>query len=248
MGRIRGRWGAAAVETASAAIERAAGDDIPDAYATGLPELDALTTVGGLPLGRISLCLGSAGSGKMLVAYRLLAAASQASVAVLLLDLRGHADPWLMSRLGVRLDRLLVLKGELQSALEGALALARAGVGAVVVDLPPGAGSAAIWDPYAAALAAACARESVPLLLLGEVAGPPLRYAASLVLRLQRREWVLRHGDVEGVRVLASVEKNKLGAPGASVEMVLRYPRGTFMAPVPRVGPGEAPALRVLSA
>jgi hypothetical protein len=216
VGRIQTRFGAASLHPAGARVE--VDGDVVEACPTGIAEIDDLTGVGGIPMGRLSLCLGTAGTGKMLVGYRFLAQASQMGAAVAMLDLRGHADPWLLARLGARLDRTL--------------GLVRAGVGALLADLGPGAGGSRLWDPFATALSAACAKAAIPMLLLGEVAGEPLRYAASLVLRLQRQEWLLRNGDIEGVRLTAAVEKNKLGMPGRGAELCLAYPRGTFISPM----------------
>jgi hypothetical protein len=236
VGQIQTRFGATSLQPAGTRVEVAG--EVVESCPTGVAEIDDLTGVGGIPMGRLSLCLGAAGTGKMLVGYRFLAQASQLGAAVAMLDLRGHADPWLMARLGGRLDRTLVLRpagsteAELKTALESALGLVRAGVGAMLADLGPGAGQSRLWDPFAAALSAACAKAAIPLLLLGEAAGEPLRYAASLVLRFQRREWLLRHGDIDGVRLTAAVEKNKLGMPGRGAELCLAYPRGTFIAPI----------------
>jgi len=261
VGRIQTRFGTASLRPAGTRVEIAG--EVVEACPTGIAEIDELTGVGGIPMGRLSLCLGAAGTGKMLVGYRFLAQASQLGAAVAMLDLRGHADPWLMARLGARLDRTLVLQppgsteAELKTALESTLGLVRAGVGALLADLGPGAGQSRLWDPFAAALSAACAKAAIPLLLLGEVAGEPLRYAASLVLRLQRQEWLLRHGDIDGVRLAVAVEKNKLGMPGRGAELCLAYPRGTFISPLPlgevigEVGtgaPDTPPRLRVVRA
>jgi recombination protein RecA len=258
VGQIQTRFGAAALRQAAARVDSSG--EVVEACPTGVVEIDELTGVGGIPAGRISLCLGMAGSGKMLIGYRFLAEASRSGVAVAMLDLHGHADPWLMAQLGVRLDRTLVLRprgaveAELKIALESALGLVRAGVGALLVDLPAGAGQSRLWDPFAATLSAACAKAAIPLLLLGEVFGEPLRYAASLVLRLQRQEWLLRHGDIDGVRLTVGVEKNKLAMPGRDAEVSLPYPRGTFISPLPPGGLApEAddiapPRLRVLPA
>lgn len=256
MGRIQTRFGAAALQNAATVVAlqadvaptpRVAGDSSVAASPTGIAEIDDLTAVGGLPRGRISLCLGGAGAGSMMVGYHFLAQASQENAAVLLLDLRGHADPWLMSKLGARLDRVLVLRPgrvadgeELKASLEATLALLRSGVGCVLADMPAAYAQSGLWDPFAASLSVACSRAAAPLLLLAESASLPLRYAASVVLRLRHQEWLLRHGDIDGVRLSASVEKNKVGMPGGSAEFVLRYPRGTFLPP-PAPGGAEAP-------
>jgi hypothetical protein len=185
----------------------------------------------------------------MLVGSHFLAQASQDCAAVLMLDMRGHADPWLTARLGARLDRLLVLRpgsgdgDELKTSLEAALSLLRAGVGAVLADLPEEAAGSRLWDPFAASLAAACSRADASLLMLAESVAMPLRYAASVVMRLRHEEWLLRHGDIDGVRLSATLEKNKVGMPGGVAELTLRYPRGTFLPPAPAVVPAEMAAL-----
>ncbi|MDP9325948.1 MAG: DNA recombination/repair protein RecA [Candidatus Dormibacteraeota bacterium] len=254
MGQIQTRFGTAALQNAAAVVAlqsdiaptpRPADASSAAGCPTGIAEIDDLTSVGGLPRGRLSLCLGSPGAGKMMVGYQFLAQASQEYAAVLVLDMRGHLDPWLMARMGARLDRVLVLRpdrgvgaegagadDELKTSLEATLALLRAGVGCVLADMPAALATSGLWDPFAASLSAACSRAGAPLLLLAEdVAAMPLRYAASVVLRLHHQEWLLRHGDIDGVRLSVAVEKNKVGMPGGAAEFVLRYPRGTFMPP-----------------
>jgi hypothetical protein len=237
VGLIQARFGSAALQRASRpAVREVEPGVLPDAVPTGVTEVDALVGVGGFPTGRLSLCLGGCGSGKTLLAYRFLAAVSELSAAVLWLDLGRQADPWLMGRLGTRLDRLLLLRPpagdlDIRVPLEAALSLVRAGVGGVIVDLPARAGRSQAWDPMAANLTSACARASIPFLALGEVMGDPLRYAASVVLRLERRGWEERHGDITGVRLGVTVEKNKVGLPGRSAEVILGFPLGGFLAP-----------------
>jgi RecA/RadA recombinase len=236
VGRIQARWGTGSLESATTRIQRDATEQAPLAYATGIRELDALLPGGGFPAGRVSLCLGRVGSGKMQVGYHFLAETSHLAAAVLLLDLRGHADPWLLAGMGARLDRLLILRPgagmELVACLEAALALVRSGAGCLVVDLPPRHAASPAWDSFAPVLAGACNRDGIPFLVLGEGTGEALRYASSLTVRVQRTEWVLRHGDVSGIRVRAAVEKSKLGASGGTAEFTLQLPLGIFMPPL----------------
>ena len=235
VGQIRARFGNLALHRASSPVPREVEPGtLPDAVSTGIPAVDALVGVGGLPTGRLSVFLGACGSGKTMLAYHFLASLSEQSAAVLWLDLSRQADPWLMGRLGVRLDRLLLLRpadDDLRPALEAALSLVRAGVGGLVIDLPARAAQDRAWDPMAATLTAACSRASIPFLAVGESAGDPLRYAASVVLRLERRQRVWHHGDVVGVRLAAAVEKNKVGLPGRFAEVEMGYPLGGFLAP-----------------
>jgi hypothetical protein len=69
------------------------------------------------------------------------------------------------------------------------------------------------------------------LLVVAESAAEPLRHASSLTLRLKRESWLLRHGEVEGMRVRAVVEKSKLSGSRTASEFDVRFARGTFMAP-----------------
>ncbi|MGI8609857.1 MAG: ATPase domain-containing protein [Candidatus Dormibacteria bacterium] len=237
VGLIQARFGSAALQRASQPSPREVElGTLPDAVPTGIPAIDALTGVGGLPNGRLSICLGTCGAGKTLLAYHFLASLSKQTAAVLWLDLTRQADPWLMSRMGAQLDRVLLLRPpagdeDAGPSIEAALSLVRAGVGGLVIDLSMRAARSPAWDPMAANLTAACARTGIPFFAIGEVAGDPLRYAASVVLRLERREWAVSHGDITGLRLGATAEKNKVGLPGRSAEVVLDYPLGGFFVP-----------------
>ncbi|MDQ6747459.1 MAG: DNA recombination/repair protein RecA [Candidatus Dormibacteraeota bacterium] len=237
VGLIQTRFGSAALQRASQPAPREVEPSrLPDAVPMGIEAIDALTGVGGLPNGRLSVCLGACGSGKTLLAYQFLASLSHQAAAVLWLDLTRQADPWLMNRMGAQLDRVLLLRPPAADdapgpSLEAALSLVRAGVGGLIVDLSARAASSQAWDPMAANLAAACARSGIAFLALGEGVGDPLRYAASVVLRVERRGWVLSHGDVTGVKVGVRVEKNKVGLPGRCTEVQMDYPLGGFFVP-----------------
>ena len=231
IGRIRSRWGAAALTTHP---EVDAG--IATGVATGIAELDGLTAVGGVPAGRVSLLLGTGG---LDVAERLLARATQAEVS-LLVDFNGHADPWLLAKLGADLDRLVILglrpghhETSLRDCLDAALALVRAGVRCVVLDLPPSTAAEPIWDIYAPLLASACGKADAILVVVAATAGAPLRYASSLSLRFLRQSWWLTHGDLAGVRLAVEVEKSKVPVIHPRAVFTVAFPRGAFLPPVP---------------
>src|SRR5205085_4995662 len=71
---------------------------------SGVPELDALTGIGGWPVGRLSLLAGQKGSGKRTLGQQSVAAASQEGV-VAYVDFPGRLDPEFLHRLGARLDQ-----------------------------------------------------------------------------------------------------------------------------------------------
>lgn len=77
---------------------------------TGFAQLDALTGCGGVPLGALTLLSGRSTSGKLTLAYKLLAQAQVPSHTVALLDLTHSADPDYLSRCGVDLVRLVMVR------------------------------------------------------------------------------------------------------------------------------------------
>ncbi len=83
--------------------------------ATGFATLDQMTGCQGIPLGAITLLSGRTTSGKLTLAYKLLANAQRAShggvaYTVGLVDLNRTADPDYLARCGVDLEHLLVAR------------------------------------------------------------------------------------------------------------------------------------------
>ncbi len=79
---------------------------------TGFDALDSLTGCGGVPLGTMALFTGISTSGKLTIAYKTLAAAQTAypRQVVALVDLHASADPDYLTRAGVDLERLLLVR------------------------------------------------------------------------------------------------------------------------------------------
>ncbi len=97
-----------------AGVLRRAADVVPTVphLSTGFSTLDALTGCGGIPLGAMTLLSGISTSGKLTVAYKTLAATQQAypKQLVALIDLHATADPDYLTRAGVDMERLLVVR------------------------------------------------------------------------------------------------------------------------------------------
>lgn len=83
--------------------------------ATGFATLDTLTGCGGIPLDAMTLLSGVSTSGKVTIAYKTLANAQQAypKQVVALVDLHASADPDYLTRAGVDMDRLLLVRPSL---------------------------------------------------------------------------------------------------------------------------------------
>ncbi len=88
----------------------------PPHVTTGFPALDAVTGCGGIPLGACTLLSGHATSGKLTLAYKILANAQRgersqrARHGVALIDLTHSSDADYLARCGVDLERLLLVR------------------------------------------------------------------------------------------------------------------------------------------
>lgn len=233
---LQRRYGAGAV--------RRGGDPLPaGTWATGVPAIDELLSPGGLPAGRISVVAGMArsgargGTGRLTLLQALLAVASR-SMQVAYVDLPGSLDPGFLADLGADLDSCLVVRppgGAPGAGLAMARTLVRAGLPWVGVAFgtgrePAGASGAfraavrmehalnALVESVWGARAVACVSAPAPL-------PKPLAYASSLTLACSPLAWQEAHGDMVGLRVRIEVAKSRVGAPGASTALLLRYPR-----------------------
>jgi RecA/RadA recombinase len=191
---------------------------------SGIPDLDALTGIGGWPVGRLSLLAGPKGSGKRTLAQRSVAAASREGT-VVYVDFPGRLDPEFLGRFDARLDRLLVVRPtSVKAGMASVRVLARAGVDLACIDLPRArAGGLDAELPH---LLHRAAEADCTLLLIHDAeADDAIRYYASLILAFQRSAWVFgRDGDLEGLQVDAAVVKNRLAAPGRQARLMIPYP------------------------
>jgi RecA/RadA recombinase len=205
---------------------------------SGIAELDALTGIGGWPVGRLSLLAGTRGSGKRTLAQRSVAIASREGP-VAYVDIAGRLDPEFLHHHDADLDRLLVVRpASLNEAMASVRVLARAGVDLICIDLPrqPAGGLDAELPNL---LHRAAEAECTLILVHTPHSDPPsqvgrevlvevddaIRYYASLIVSVQRSAWVFRRdGDLEGLLIDATVVKNRLAPPGRRQRWLIPYP------------------------
>lgn len=211
---------------------------------SGFTALDAMTGCGGAPLGAITLFSGRSTSGKLTVAYKLLANAQrdpygQPAYAVALLDLSRTADPDYMARCGVDLDWLLVGRPQPGPAAVNLLGdlLQTQHLRAVVVDsLADLAGHRTGLHALNGALGKLLQRLrtcGAALIFLDEPhpfwlrwfnldAASQVRWCAALHVEMQREHWLRRDGAVVGYQAQARLLKSRwvYGLRSAGVEIV----------------------------
>jgi recA bacterial DNA recombination protein len=192
---------------------------------SGIAEIDALTGIGGWPVGRLSLLAGPRGCGKRTVAQRSIAASSQQGP-VAYIDFPGRLDPEFLHRVNARLDQLLVVRPKsLREGMASIRVLARAGVDLIGIDLPRT--RAVGLDAELPHLLHRIAEAECTLLLIHDAdVDDAIRYYASLILSFQRSAWLFsRDGDLQGLQVDAAVVKNRLAPPGQKQRWIVPYPR-----------------------
>jgi recA bacterial DNA recombination protein len=250
---LRRRYGPRALQRGDVAegVER---------WATGIPALDAVLP-GGLPRGRITVLAAASAqgpSGRLTLLQSLLAVAGR-SRDVGYVDLPGSVDPGFLADLGADLDALLVVtpgSGRWGRGLAMARSLVLAGLPWLGIALDRAAPPRG-WDAALAALAeAVSARQAVCIVAAPAPLARPLAHAASVVLTCQAVGWHRARGDVTGLRVSLTTTKCKVGAPGGSTALLLRYPRPYAVAEVlglptvvtPRLQPAGSEALPAVAA
>jgi hypothetical protein len=216
----------------NAAVHRGPEPDGGEAgsWATGIPAIDVRLTPGGLPRGRITLLQAAqAGATGRLTLLQALVARASHDGEVVYVDVAASLDPGFLADLGANLDSCLAVlpgRGRWREGLAMARALVVAGSPWVAVALgcsrPP---AAEIEQTLNGLVEAVHRRRAVCVVAAPAPATAPLAYASSLTLSCQPAGWQEANGDVTGLRVVLEVTKNRLGAPGATDTLLLRYPR-----------------------
>ncbi len=212
---------------------------------TSFPQLDMALGIGGIPRGRVTVVSGAETAGQLTLAALVLARAQRDSRrSVAYVDLSHACDAEYLERCGVQLDRLFVVRpADGRQALDMTFDLAeRPQLAVVLFDHWTGLESDAATRSYAAGmldhLAQRLAQSGVALLVLDEqptlwrklVAGAwndpaysALSHYAAVRLALHHEAWLRVGPDIRGYRVRVSIDKNKLGPAGQSIELSIHF-------------------------
>lgn len=183
------------------------------AVSSGFPALDTATRLGGFPRGRITELVGQPTSGRETVAARTVAAAGGYSAWV---DVRGLADVDHLTRCGVDLDRLFILRpGQIEDALAITAHLLTAGQFSVVVldalaDLEPGGATTRAVGQFVRVVTQrlGCGSTAALVLSAPESYYSPLAHAAALRISLVKIGLIRRGGVFRGWRTRARILKS----------------------------------------
>ena len=212
----------------------------PPSLSTGLPTLDRVLRIGGLPLGHISELIGQPTSGKRTLALHILAQ-SQRRYPCLYLDLARTLDPAYAAACHVDLSRLAIAApASPVEALDLVCDLASGGhFGLVVFDstaelragmLAAGAAAAALRRMRLALNGKGCALLflTTPSLEDSELSNPyspgfDLAQVAALRLEVSRQRWLRQRGTMRGYEARVTVLRSRWSEPGgqATVRIML---------------------------
>ncbi len=232
------RWGSGVI-VASRSAPRLA-----ESLSTSFPALDQLTGIGGIPLHAITVLLGDATSGKLTVAYKVLSRAQQGAPerghSVAILDLGASSDPDYLTRSGIDLDQLLIVRPQgAKQVLRVLLDLVRSReLRAILLDslselLVDKEGASAV-EQMMPQVNLALKGADCALLLLNESQPPwlpPLvaetsravRHYASLHLEFERAEWIESAGELTGFRVNARLLKSRSQRQGEGATVAISF-------------------------
>ena len=227
-------------------VRRAADVDrrLPPHIRTGFPALDELTGCGGVPLGAMTLLSGRSTSGKLTVAFKVLAHAQQHQThrAVALLDLNHTADPDYLHRAGVDLARLQIVRPAVsRQAVDVLIDLARTRTltALVVNGLANFQTERGVYRYLIATLGLlhrTLAAANCALLWIDDPSPPwlrrfnldrssPIRPYVALHVDLQWEQW-LRHptaADITGYRAQAHLLKSRWAAAGRAAPVAIEF-------------------------
>ncbi len=236
------------------------------AVPSGFAALDAALRTDGWPRGSLALLDAPRGAGGTSLVIRSLAAAQSAGGIVAWIDAAGCLDPATLSRLGVNLEWLLVVRpASASEAVELAGWIARSGlVDALVLDLGEGSGGASLVGELDRLARLLVRGRAVTLLLAGERLRDAVAAVASVRVALRRTAWLAVGRDLVGQRVQATVARHRWALAGGDASLDLWFAEGSRIDPLlPALAvpdedvaaatgeiaeTEERPALRVLSA
>ena len=206
------------VRFGSQALTRAAELPPPQPWPSHTP-LDRLTGIAGLPRGRLVLLTGNGTCGKLTLALGLLAAATREFAHTVVIDPRGDFDPWALLPFDPELSSLTVVRLDPDPAGEAATALARAGVGFILLmgEIP---------EPWLGPMEAGANRSGSVMVGVVDAPGRAFAHASSLSLGFTRTEWIWERDQLVGLRTIARCLKNRVAPPLGESELEIRYPIG----------------------
>jgi hypothetical protein len=231
------KWGSQALRKGAAPVAAS----VP-ALSTGLPRLDHILAVGGLPLGHISELVGQSTSGKRTLALHILAEA-QGRFPCIYLDLAQTLDPAYAAACHVDLSQLAIATpASPGQALDLACDLAASGhFGLVIFDstavlstvpLPSGAAATALRRLRQALQGKA----SAMLFLATPGDYPPgfaLEQGAAVRLLVSRQRWLRRlGGGIRGYEAQVVVLRNRWSEAGRQTRVRITF-NGVHVAEAP---------------
>jgi hypothetical protein len=211
----------------------------PPALSTGFTALDAITGCNGLPLGHITLISGKSTSGKATLSYKCLMQAQQHKTslqAVALLDTGHFANPDYLSRAGIDLDQLLLIRPNSgREAVDILLDLCASGATRLIVldnlvDLAKSTGGISYLNRNLSKLSHSLRQHTGSLLILDENnhvwirwlhldTAAALRQHTPLHIEIRRESWLQRNQIIYGYQALARVIRSRWvpGTPTATI-------------------------------
>ncbi len=239
---LKRRWGVRAVVSAREVQPETR------VVSTCFPKLDRLLGIGGVPLSAITFFRGQATSGKLTLGYKILRSAQHASAtprtpplpSVAILDLNMSSDPDYVTRCGIDLDHLLLVRPSSgKQAIDVLIDLVRSRQFRAILldslpDLNADPATARYFDRLLPQLSLFLKTASCALIILDESQPPWLEslsgnrssaiyHYASLHMEFQRERWIEAEGELRGYLVQARIVKSHHARSGQVAHIAIEF-------------------------
>lgn len=220
----------------------------------GLPALDNILG-GGLPRRRVSILYGSYSAGKSVLAQIFMKKALEDGLSVAYVDTEQTFEPIWWAQVGLPIEKIIVMQPSTgEEAVDGMMALAKGGVDVIVLDsiaamVPSQEAESKAEDKFIGSqprLVASLmrkllsARHNSVILCTNQISttiggpgpfdpmpgGDKQRFAASLLIRLQREGWITESPSSQkkvGFNIRVICRKNKVATPFGEVLLPFRF-------------------------
>jgi RecA/RadA recombinase len=228
---IQKQWGMSAIQKGWQREETHSHPSIP----IGIPRLDALLDIGGLPQGHLTELIGRGTAGHLTLALSAMHQAQLRKRHVVYIDLSQSIDLDYMAQCGVDFGSLIVVRPDnAEQVFRCIRELSTAGVGAIVLDrvndLLMGFTSDRQLSQYLRNLRSVLHPTGCALILLTDLAGaeypePVLPNYVSVRIQCEHERWHYQRRRVAGYTSRITILKNKFAPSGRTLSMHFSFDR-----------------------
>ena len=197
---------------------------------TGFPDVDTILGGDGIRSGQVTAICGKPTSGATSLTYSIMAQAQRQNRNVLTIDLGETFNPYSAMQWGVEPGHILKVRSEeVLASVDVVRAVVRNTVKSLIIldtiDMKRSHYFLQLLQPTVVQLKGELVKSNCAILvLLPKVPSPAIQADYETVLKLELKEWIYSHEQINGYRVLATLVKDSKinGEPTACIDILLK--------------------------